>query len=138
MNSDKNITLSLINYANSNLIIIGQHEDVIIGRANGTLERIDTMDLGLPIGLEEDISPFLNYLTLDLGPGDGVVLYTDGITEARNQAKKMYGMERFCDVLRQAWSHSSEDIKQAVLVDFNQFIGEVALQDDITLVIFKR
>ncbi|WP_254566752.1 SpoIIE family protein phosphatase [Oscillatoria sp. HE19RPO] len=137
MNSDKSITLSLINYANSNLTISGQHEEVIIGRANGTLERIDTMDLGLPIGLEEDITAFLNYLTLELGPGDGVVLYTDGITEARNQAKQMYGIERFCDVLREAWSHSSEDIKQAVLVDFNQFIGEVALTDDITLVIFK-
>ncbi|MCT7962897.1 SpoIIE family protein phosphatase [Laspinema sp. D1] len=137
MNSDKNITLSLINYANFHLIISGQHEEVIIGRANGTLERIDTMDLGLPIGLEEDITPFLNYLTLDLGPGDGVVLYTDGITEARNEAKRMYGIERLCDVLRQSWSHSSEEIKQAVLGDFNQFIGEVALRDDITLVIFK-
>ncbi len=138
MNSDKNITLSLINYAHSNLTISGQHEEVIIGRANGTLERIDTMDLGLPIGLEEDIAPFLNSLTVELGPGDGVVLYTDGITEARNQAKQMYGIERFCEVLRQAWSQSSEEIKQAVLVDFNQFIGEVALPDDITLVIFKR
>lgn len=137
MNSDKSITLSLVNYANFHLIISGQHEEVIIGRANGTLERIDTMDLGLPIGLEEDITPFLNCLTLDLGPGDGVVLYTDGITEARNEAKQMYGMERLCDVLRQSWSHSSEEIKQAVLVDFNQFIGEVALRDDITLVIFK-
>lgn len=137
MNSDKSLTLSLIDYAHSTLTISGQHEDVIIGRANGTLERIDTMDLGLPIGLEEDITPFLNYLTLELGPGDGVVLYTDGITEARNQAKQMYGIERLCDILRQAWSHSSEEIKQAVLVDFNQFIGEVALRDDITLVIFK-
>ncbi|MGL5193769.1 MAG: SpoIIE family protein phosphatase [Chroococcales cyanobacterium] len=137
MSSDKSITLSLINYANFNLIISGQHEEVIVGRANGKLERIDTMDLGLPIGLEEDITQFLNCLTLDLEPGDGVVLYTDGITEARNEAKQMYGMERLCDILRQSWSHSSEEIKQSVLVDFHQFIGEVALRDDITLVIFK-
>ncbi|MCT7975581.1 SpoIIE family protein phosphatase [Laspinema olomoucense] len=137
MESDKNITLSLVNYANYKLIISGQHEEVIIGRANGTLERIDTMDLGLPIGLEEDITPFLNYLTLDLAPGDGVVLYTDGITEARNKAKQMYGIERLCEVVRQFWSQPAEEIKQAILVDFNQFLGENALHDDITLVIFK-
>ena len=48
----------------------------------------------------DDISNLIGQVLVDLEPGDGVVLYTDGITEARNIHKKFYGIERLCEVPR--------------------------------------
>ncbi len=95
-------------------------------------------DLGFPIGLDDDISNFISQVLVDLEPGDGVVLYTDGITEARNIYKKFYGIERLCEVLSQNWYLSAEQIKQATIDDLREFIGEQKVFDDITLLVLKQ
>ncbi|HAI70137.1 MAG TPA: hypothetical protein DCM38_11975, partial [Gammaproteobacteria bacterium] len=46
MNAEKSMTLALLFYQNGSLILSGQHEDVIVVRAGGLLEKIDTIDLG--------------------------------------------------------------------------------------------
>jgi sigma-B regulation protein RsbU (phosphoserine phosphatase) len=70
--------------------------------------------------------------------GESVVLYTDGITEARNIEKKMYGQKRLCNVINQSWDGSAEQIKNAVVKDVYRYIGKQNILDDITLVVFKR
>jgi len=138
MNSDKNLTLALLNYANGRISISGQHEETLIVRKSGKIERIDMMDLGFPIGLEEDISDWIDHVSVDLEPGDGVVLYTDGIPEARNIHQQFYGLERLCEVVSQNWHLSAEQIKQAAIDDLRKFIGTQKVFDDITLVVFKQ
>ncbi|TAF58210.1 MAG: GAF domain-containing protein [Oscillatoriales cyanobacterium] len=118
MNSDKTLTLALLNYADSQII--------------------DMMDLGFPIGLDEDISDWIGHLLVDLEPGDGVVLYTDGIPEARNIHKQFYGMERLCEVIAQNWHLSAEQVKQAAIDDLRKFIGSQKVFDDITLLVLKQ
>jgi phosphoserine phosphatase RsbU/P len=138
MNSDKNLTLALLNYAGGRISISGQHEETLVVRKNGQIERIDMMDLGFPIGLDEHISEFVSHVLVDLEPGDGVVLYTDGITEARNIHKKFYGIERLCEVLSQNWYLSAEQIKQATIDNLREFVGEQKVFDDITLLVLKQ
>ncbi len=138
MNSDKNLTLALLNYADGRISISGQHEETIVVRKNGQIERIDTMDLGFPLGLDEEIADFISHVLVKLEPGDGVVLYTDGITEARNTSKQFYGVERLCEVISINWHNSAEQIKQAAINDLRQFIGEAKVFDDITLVVLKQ
>ncbi len=138
MNSDKNLTLALLNYADGKVIISDQHEETIIVRKNGKIERIDMMDLGFPIGLDDDISDFIGHVLVDLEPGDGVVLYTDGIPEARNIHKKFYGLERLCAVVSQNWHLSAEQVKQAAIDNLREFIGEQKVFDDITLLVLKQ
>ncbi|MCW6038874.1 SpoIIE family protein phosphatase [Spirulina subsalsa FACHB-351] len=135
--SDKNLTFALVIYQENKLIISGQHEEVIICRNNGEIERVDTIDLGLPIGLTDDISSFLSYTVIHVQPGDTVILYTDGITEAMNPEEKLYGMDRLCAIISQHWNQPAEQIKNAILEDLRQFIGEQKIFDDITLVVFK-
>ncbi len=60
MNSSKNLTLSLVNSHNCKLNLSGQHEEIIAIRSNETLECIDTINLGFPIGLEESIENFVS------------------------------------------------------------------------------
>ncbi|MEG3927974.1 AAA family ATPase [Microcoleus sp. D3_18a_C4] len=138
MNSDKNLSLALLNYADSTVSISGQHEETLVVRRGGKIERINMMDLGFPIGLDEDISDWISHVLVDLEPGDGVVLYTDGIPEARNMHKKFYGMERLCEVLSQNWHLSAEQIKEATIADLRKFIGKQKVFDDITLLVLKQ
>ena len=138
MDSEKNLTLAILNYSAGRISISGQHEETIVVRQGGEIERIDTMDLGLPIGMDDDIGDFIDRTSVELNAGDGVVLYTDGIPEAFNMDKKQYGMERLCEVISRNWEYTAEEIKDAIVNDVRQFIGEQKVFDDITLVVLKQ
>lgn len=138
MNSQKNLTLVVLNYADGKVSISGQHEETIVVRNGGYIERIDTIDLGFPIGLDDDITDFINHTIVELHPGDGIVLYTDGITEAMDIKNKQYGLPRLCNAIAKNWHLSANEIKQAVIEDVRQHIGTQKLFDDITLLVFKR
>jgi serine phosphatase RsbU (regulator of sigma subunit)/PAS domain-containing protein len=138
MGSDKNLTLCLLDYAAGEVRVSGQHEQVIVLRRDGAVEMVDTIDLGFPIGLESEIAAFVGQATVQLQPGDGVVLYTDGVTEAEDMAREQYGLQRLAAVLKAHWAGSAEAIKQAVIADLKRFIGEQTVYDDITLVVAKQ
>jgi phosphoserine phosphatase RsbU/P len=138
MNSEKNLTLVILNYFQGKISISGQHEETIVVRKGGDIERIDTMDLGFPIGLDEDISDFISHTSVELNAGDGVVLYTDGITEAKDINKKQYGIDPLCEVISKNWHESAEQIKNCVIDDVKLHIGEQKVFDDITLVVLKK
>jgi PAS domain S-box-containing protein len=138
MNSDKTLTLAILNYSQGRVSISGQHEETIIVRLGGEIERIDTMDLGFPIALDDDIAEFISHISIELQLGDGIVLYTDGIPEAKDINKKQYGVEQMCEVISQNWHLSAQEIKQAVIDDLRGHIGSQKLLDDITLLVVKR
>ena len=138
MRADKTLTFSLVDYQDGQLKIVGQHEEILVVHHGGHVERMDTIDLGFPIGLEEEITQWVAAATVTLQPGDGVVLYTDGITEAANIADELYGVERLCEVISQNWHKSAQQIKQAVSEDVLRFIGNQKVFDDLTLVVLKQ
>jgi serine phosphatase RsbU (regulator of sigma subunit) len=96
------------------------------------------MDLGFPIALDDDIAEFINNISIDLKLGDGIVLYTDGIPEAKDINKKQYGLEQLCEIISQNWHLSAQEIKQAVIDDVRRHIGTQKVFDDITLLVFKQ
>jgi predicted ATPase/serine phosphatase RsbU (regulator of sigma subunit) len=138
INPDKNLTLCLLDYDRGTLSLSGQHEEVIVVRAGGKVERIDTMNLGFPIGLDEEISDFIAIEQVQLNPDDVVMLYTDGITEAKDINRQQYGIERLCEVGSRNCSLSAEEIRQAVIEDVRRHIGSQKVFDDITLVVLKQ
>ena len=138
MESDKSLTLVVLNYQAGILSISGQHEETLVVRADGTVERVDTMDLGFPIGLIDEIADTISQQSFKLAPNEGVVLYTDGVTEAENLAGEQYGLDRLCEVITRVWDQSAEDIKQAIIGDVRDHIGEQKVFDDITLLVVKR
>ncbi len=139
MNSDKNLTLLLIDYNQGVLHLSGQHEEILLVRqTTGFVERIDTFDLGFIVGLEEDISGFITNMEITLQLGDGIVLYTDGITEAMDMDKNQYGIERLCEVISRSWHQPAIAIQHAVIDDVHRFIGQQKVFDDITLLVLKQ
>ena len=138
MDSDKNLSLCLIDYHDHILNLSGQHEELLVARSGGIIERVDTIDLGFPIGLEETIEDFIFQAQVYLNQGDIVVLYTDGITEAENYLGEHYGLEKLCAVVQQNWQESANNIRQAVIEDLRSHIGVEKVYDDITLVVLKQ
>ncbi|WP_242032803.1 SpoIIE family protein phosphatase [Oscillatoria sp. FACHB-1406] len=138
MNAGKSMTLSILDYRDGTLMLSGQHEELIVTRAEGTLECIDTIDLGFPLALEENIADFVAQERVQLNAEDVAVLYTDGITEAFNSDRVQYGLERLCDLVRENRSLSAEGICRAVIEDVRRHIGKEKVFDDITLVVLKQ
>jgi serine phosphatase RsbU (regulator of sigma subunit) len=143
---DKSLTLSLLEYDQGTITVSGQHEYLLRVSPTGEVTAVDTFALGFPLGLEPDIDQYTDQLRFTLAPGAGVVLYTDGITEAENATGEFYGLSRLEDTIHRAWQqhpkeHSTtyaEDVKQFILDDLQAFTGQQAIFDDITLIIVKR
>ena len=138
MQSDKTMTLTLLEYAEGWLALSGQHEDILVVRTDQTIEQISTLDLGFPLGLEPDIQDFIGVEKIFLNHGDMVILYTDGITEAVNLDNQQYGLERMKAVLQKSPGSSACTVCEALIADLKKFIGDQRVFDDITLLILKR
>jgi serine phosphatase RsbU (regulator of sigma subunit) len=107
-------------------------------RQGGQVDRVDTLNLGFPLRLEETIADFVAEATVSVQPGERIVLYTDGITEAENAEGNLYGIERLCEVISQHGDQSAEAIKQAVVDDVTRYTGKQKVYDDLTLVVLKQ
>jgi phosphoserine phosphatase RsbU/P len=134
----KNMTFSLLQYQNQRLQISGQHEDVLVFRGDGTVEQVETIELGMPLGLMQNIQDFIGQTQIQLSSGDGIVLYTDGIPEAEGEDRALYGLERLIALVQQHWALPAQAIQERVIADVRSHIGNCPVYDDITLVILKQ
>jgi serine phosphatase RsbU (regulator of sigma subunit) len=138
MKCDKNMTLAILDYHQGRVQLSGQHEEAIVVRVNGEVELIDTINLGFPIGLDDQIADFISQYHIDLNAEDVMVLYTDGITEAENREKAQYGLERLCRVVQEHRKKTAHEIREKVVEDVRGFIGDHKVFDDITVVVLKQ
>ena len=137
MNCDRNLTFSLLQYQDNFVTISGQHEEVLIVRREGVVERHDTLELGFALGLEEDISEFISESRVPLRSGDVMVVYTDGLTEASNSVGVLFGIERLLEAVRISHTQQAEAIRAAVLGSLWKHVGTERLLDDISLIVIK-
>ncbi|WP_183691082.1 SpoIIE family protein phosphatase [Rhizobium leguminosarum] len=135
---DKHLTLAFLDYDGKEMILSGQHEEVVVVRANGEVERIDTMDLGIPIGLEADISAFIKTREIAFEKGDLILLHTDGVTEAENDAGELFGMDRLCCEAVRLRNLSAEKVVSEIVATLMLFIGSQKIYDDITLLAVRH
>ncbi|MCT7988681.1 MASE1 domain-containing protein [Laspinema sp. D6] len=138
MKSEKNMSLMLLDYHQGQLVVSGQHEDIILVRSGGQVELIDTVDLGFPVGLVEDIGEFVAEMVIELNPNDVAIVYTDGITEAENIEGVQYGLHRLTELAGQQQGRSATEILEVILADVRKFMGEQKVYDDITLLVLKQ
>jgi phosphoserine phosphatase RsbU/P len=136
--STNNLTLSFADYTDGTVTLTGQHEEVIVIRQDGSVERIDTMDLGFPVGLESEISHFIQSRAVPLTTGDLMIFYTDGVTEAVSPDGEMFGVERLCEAASRYRAGTATEIKQGIIRDVMSHIDTQRIHDDITLVVLKH
>ncbi|GGK59750.1 PP2C family protein-serine/threonine phosphatase [Rufibacter glacialis] len=95
-----------------------------------------TEGLGLGIIRDPSYAKRIHRLHYDYNPNDVMVIYTDGIVEARNTRQDEYGEERLKYMLSQTYHLEAEDIKSAIINDVNDFSSDI-LHDDQTLLVIK-
>jgi serine phosphatase RsbU (regulator of sigma subunit) len=97
----------------------------------------DGLVLGLKIDGGERFERLLQEVTLPLGAGDVVLLFTDGVTEAMNAAGETFGEERLAALVEEHGDLPSEELRERILREIRAFVGVTGLHDDLTLVLLK-
>jgi serine phosphatase RsbU (regulator of sigma subunit) len=139
MGDSRNLTLALLHYKDGHVRLAGQHESVILLRKDSPqAEQIDTADLGICVGMIDDISPMLAETSFDLKPGDMMLLYTDGATEAEDPRTEQFTVERLMDTLVRARELPSNEIMDRLFSDIKKWISSAPMFDDITLVLVRK
>ena len=138
MNDSRTLTLALLHHKDGNVRIAGQHESVVILRkGQNEPEEIETGDLGTIVGMIDDIEPMLAETSFRLEPGDCMLLYTDGATEAENPKGEQYGIDRVKESLVRAQGKPANEVVKVLFDDLMAFIDTNAILDDITLVVVR-
>ncbi|MBI1881973.1 MAG: SpoIIE family protein phosphatase [Chloroflexi bacterium] len=92
---------------------------------------------GLPLGTHlSGLFPYEN-TTLQLSPNDLVILTTDGLVEAHNASRQMYGFDRFETAIAAGPSDSAQAMLDYLLADWRSFVGQVEQLDDLTVVVVR-
>ena len=111
------------------------HNAPLVKRTDGSVEYLRPLS-GPPLAVMDDVS--YRRQTLSLKPGDGILLYTDGVTEATNRAEALYGEDRLRLTMRGLLgAHDAGTLIDGVLRDVNAFADGAEQADDITLLGFK-
>lgn len=91
---------------------------------------------GMALGVLEE--PAWEARGVQMAPGDVLVFYTDGVTDAESESRDFYGLERLLQAVRGKMDQRAEALRDAVLDDLRLFTGEATQSDDIALMILKR
>lgn len=75
---------------------------------------------------------------MKLEKGDTLVMYTDGVTEAFNEAKEQFGESRLEDTLKKVCGKTCKDMNDVLISDLKAFAGNEPQSDDITTLLIKR
>ncbi len=132
---DDFVTLSLLRVSHQQIVFAGAHEHFLVCRARtGVAEPIVTP--GTWLGVVPDVGGFTTETTIDLEPDDLVVLYTDGITEARNSAGEQYGLERLGAAVERFRHQPIEEVRNGLLDEVTSWTARQ--DDDATLVLLRQ
>jgi serine phosphatase RsbU (regulator of sigma subunit) len=135
LGADRYMTMTALRLGADRLTFAGHHQDLLVHRADrGAVDVIETS--GTWLGIIDDLEGFLVDTEVNLHVGDVLLLYTDGVTEATNDAGEMYGEERLRAALAR---HAQLDVRRLI----DRLVDEVARftakqTDDVTFVAIRR
>jgi sigma-B regulation protein RsbU (phosphoserine phosphatase) len=110
------------------------HNAGLAVRAGGAIERLTST--GVPLGMLPE-APF-TAREIELGPGDLVVVYTDGIVEAFDPADEEFGLERLEAICREHRAVPLSELSDIIDRELEKFVRGVPYPDDRTLVLLRR
>jgi serine phosphatase RsbU (regulator of sigma subunit) len=109
------------------------HNAPILRRENGALEKLETG--GLPLGIKVDAA--YETASLELRPGDALILFTDGVIEAFNESGEEFGNERWLAAIRGLPDWNGLQSLRYLMERVDQFVGITRQADDITCLVFR-
>ncbi|MCP4137077.1 MAG: SpoIIE family protein phosphatase [bacterium] len=141
LDEDKYMTITVLTaHSEGTFIFSGLHQDIFVYRARSeSIEVIETN--GIWIGLSHVFKDASQNYSFTLEPGDCLLLYTDGITEAtpidwqgKDRFANMFGAEKLQKTFLSCGEKSPDEIKEKIIVALDEYL----CLDDVTLVVIKR
>lgn len=91
---------------------------------------------GMPLGVDEDgVWPTRS---VQMAPGDALVMYTDGVTDAESAEGEFYELRRLTAVLQASRGSTAQSLRDAILADVQRFTRDAVQADDMALVVLVR
>jgi PAS domain S-box-containing protein len=135
LGGDSHVTFTMCRFqADGTFLYSGAHEDIIIVRATGALEIVRPR--GTWLAATEDVHHVTVESSTKLEVGDLVVLYTDGITEARNAEREQWDLPRLCEAVVSRRTQPVDAIRDGVLRDVQAW--SPGPQDDDRTILLMR
>jgi sigma-B regulation protein RsbU (phosphoserine phosphatase) len=135
LRTDRYMTMTAFRLDPDRIVYSGQHQDLLVHRA-ATREVEVIISRGTWLGIVDNLDGLLSDAELKLAPGDILLLYTDGVTEASNAAGEMFGDARLKDAMAR---HAHNDVGRLVERLADEVLRYTARQDDdVTLVAVRR
>jgi sigma-B regulation protein RsbU (phosphoserine phosphatase) len=91
---------------------------------------------GIPLGVLEEASWSREQIKIE--PGDSLVLYTDGMTDALNGNEQFFGQERLLEAVRRHRGKPAKEMHEALLAEIRDWVGDTQQFDDLTLMVIVR
>lgn len=113
------------------------HNPPLLHRANGGVEWLRPPGLGVGLGSNKALMRVLKIQTVQLEPGDTLVLYSDGLTEAMNLDKDLYGEDRLRDTVEENAGMDASALNEVLLRDVDSFRNGAEPNDDLTLLTLR-
>ncbi|MHB1688658.1 MAG: GAF domain-containing SpoIIE family protein phosphatase [Ignavibacteriaceae bacterium] len=127
----------LIDLKNETLLISRAGHCPILLLRDNVVENLRPSGIGLGLNFTDHFSNTLEEIKIDLKGNDVIVLYTDGITEAKNKFLEDFGSDLFEKILLENCDKNADDISNKVIHEVTLFSQNHPQHDDITLVILK-
>jgi len=121
-----------------NMVSAGHNDTLVLRSAGGEVEAYNPK--GFPIGTDPGprFDKVLKNEVITINAGDKTAIFTDGISEAMNEAREEYGQERLINIMKANTGKSSSEIMKILKKDLADFVGDYEQSDDIAVMIFEK
>lgn len=137
MSQDEHATLTLLRYdgERGRFVCAGAHEDIVVYRkSRGECESFETR--GPWVGAVPRVEGALVEMSITLDVGDVMVLYTDGVTEAKDVRGVQFGLERVCTIVERVADQSVQAVRDHLVAAVRSWTQ--TQEDDVSLVVVRR
>jgi sigma-B regulation protein RsbU (phosphoserine phosphatase) len=111
------------------------HLSPLLRDRSGVIQSIAETEAGYPLGVQPDYT--YQQATVNFKPGDTLLLFTDGVTEAMNPKQEIYGVQRLMQYVSGA-KGNIEELGEGLIANVEKFCEGGALRDDICVVAVRR
>ena len=115
----------------------GHERPILCSGSHTGFTIVDSPGIGIGLVDKETFDRVLQEATITLQPGDVVVAYTDGVTEAMNPQSEEWGLDNFLDAVRVAADEGANSVLNNVRQRLERFVGNRAQYDDMTLLALR-
>jgi phosphoserine phosphatase RsbU/P len=109
------------------------HNAPMLQRSSGRLERMESG--GIPLGIQPEAAYQQGSVVLQ--PNDWLMIFTDGLVEAENQAGEEYGEARVLEVLRAGAAMAPGDLLRQMMTNLDAFVATTPQHDDVTCLVVR-